>query len=68
MQYEMFYFDFETWLPQIDDLESAKQSGDQFGYPLMIKSKKLAYDGRGNAVAHGEEELSSAVAGNMFSY
>ena len=34
----------------------------------MIKSKKLAYDGRGNAVAHGEEELSSAVAGNMFSY
>ena len=34
----------------------------------MIKSKRLAYDGRGNAVAHNEEELSSAVAGNMFSY
>ena len=29
----------------------------------MIKSKRLAYDGRGNAVAKSEEELSSAVAG-----
>ncbi|GMY32129.1 phosphoribosylaminoimidazole carboxylase, chloroplastic-like isoform X1 [Fagus crenata] len=47
---------------QIDDLEGAKRSGDLFGYPLMIKSKRLAYDGRGNAVAHSEEELSSAVA------
>ncbi|GMY20673.1 phosphoribosylaminoimidazole carboxylase, chloroplastic-like isoform X1, partial [Fagus crenata] len=47
---------------QLDDLEGAKRSGDLFGYPLMIKSKRLAYDGRGNAVAHSEEELSSAVA------
>ncbi|GAV66765.1 AIRC domain-containing protein/ATP-grasp domain-containing protein [Cephalotus follicularis] len=46
---------------QIDDLEGAKRSGDLFGYPLMIKSRKLAYDGRGNAVAKSEEELSSAV-------
>uniref|UniRef100_A0A5B7BW77 phosphoribosylaminoimidazole carboxylase n=1 Tax=Davidia involucrata TaxID=16924 RepID=A0A5B7BW77_DAVIN len=46
---------------QIDDLESAKRAGDLFGYPLMIKSKRLAYDGRGNAVAKSEEELSSAV-------
>nr|CAN83526.1 hypothetical protein VITISV_024806 [Vitis vinifera] len=46
---------------QIDDLESAKRAGDLFGYPLMIKSKRLAYDGRGNAVAKSEVELSSAV-------
>ena len=32
----------------------------------MIKSKRLAYDGRGNAVAKNEEELSTAVSGNMF--
>lgn len=32
----------------------------------MIKSKRLAYDGRGNAVAKSEDELSSAVTGNMF--
>ncbi|XP_023916858.1 phosphoribosylaminoimidazole carboxylase, chloroplastic isoform X2 [Quercus suber] len=47
---------------QIDDLEGAKRAGELFRYPLMIKSKRLAYDGRGNAVAHSEEELSSAVA------
>ncbi|KAF7852148.1 hypothetical protein BT93_L0538 [Corymbia citriodora subsp. variegata] len=47
---------------QIDDLEGAKRAGDLFGYPLMVKSKRLAYDGRGNAVAKTAEELSSAVA------
>ncbi|KAK1583862.1 hypothetical protein Q3G72_027704 [Acer saccharum] len=46
---------------QIDDFEGARRAGDLFGYPLMIKSKRLAYDGRGNAVAKSEEELSSAV-------
>lgn len=46
---------------QIDDLESAKTAGKLFDYPLMIKSKRLAYDGRGNAVAKREEDLSSAV-------
>nr|XP_033515098.1 phosphoribosylaminoimidazole carboxylase, chloroplastic-like isoform X2 [Nicotiana tomentosiformis] len=46
---------------QIDNLESAKRAGNLFGYPLMIKSRRLAYDGRGNAVANSEEELSSAV-------
>ncbi|XP_021283003.1 phosphoribosylaminoimidazole carboxylase, chloroplastic [Herrania umbratica] len=48
---------------EIDDLEGAKRSGDLFGYPLMIKSKRLAYDGRGNAVAKSEEELPSAISG-----
>ncbi|KDP23690.1 hypothetical protein JCGZ_23523 [Jatropha curcas] len=47
---------------QINNLEGAKKAGDLFGYPLMIKSKRLAYDGRGNAVAKSEEELSFAVA------
>ncbi|WCJ43853.1 phosphoribosylaminoimidazole carboxylase putative / AIR carboxylase putative [Euphorbia peplus] len=46
---------------QIDDLEGAKRAGDLFGYPLMIKSRRLAYDGRGNAVAKSEKELSAAV-------
>ncbi|GLT28362.1 hypothetical protein SLA2020_033020 [Shorea laevis] len=47
---------------QIDDLEGAKKAANLFGYPLMIKSKRLAYDGRGNAVARSEEELSSAIS------
>ncbi|KAI8031605.1 hypothetical protein LOK49_LG01G00229 [Camellia lanceoleosa] len=46
---------------QIDDFESAKRAGELFAYPLMIKSRRLAYDGRGNAVAKSEEEISSAV-------
>ncbi|CAM8958387.1 unnamed protein product [Rhodiola kirilowii] len=46
---------------QVDDLESAKRAGDFFGYPLMLKSKRLAYDGRGNAVAKCENDLSSAI-------
>ncbi|KAI9184985.1 hypothetical protein LWI28_003115 [Acer negundo] len=46
---------------QIDDFEGARRAGELFGYPLMIKSKRLAYDGRGNAVAKSEKELSSAV-------
>lgn len=50
---------------QIDDLESAKRAGNLFGYPLMIKSKRLAYDGRGNAVARSEEELPLAVTGEI---
>ncbi|GAB2299114.1 hypothetical protein Dimus_033186 [Dionaea muscipula] len=46
---------------EIDNLETAKGAGNVFGYPLMIKSKRLAYDGRGNAVAKSEEDLSAAV-------
>ncbi|KAL1341759.1 phosphoribosylaminoimidazole carboxylase, chloroplastic isoform X3 [Arachis duranensis] len=46
---------------QIDDLEGAKKVGELFRYPLMIKSRRLAYDGRGNAVAKTENELPSAV-------
>ncbi|RZC45683.1 hypothetical protein C5167_038635 [Papaver somniferum] len=46
---------------EIDGDDSAAKAGDLFGYPLMIKSKRLAYDGRGNAVAHSKEEVSSCV-------
>mmetsp|Transcript_13150 Transcript_13150/g.17327 ORF Transcript_13150/g.17327 Transcript_13150/m.17327 type:complete len:564 (-) Transcript_13150:413-2104(-) len=41
------------------DLEAAKAAGEAFGYPLMLKAKRLAYDGRGNAVAQSEDEISS---------
>ncbi|XP_020882975.1 phosphoribosylaminoimidazole carboxylase, chloroplastic [Arabidopsis lyrata subsp. lyrata] len=46
---------------EIGDIEGARKAGELFGYPLMIKSKRLAYDGRGNAVANNQDELSSAV-------
>ncbi|TYJ16991.1 hypothetical protein E1A91_A09G019700v1 [Gossypium mustelinum] len=46
---------------EINNLEETKRAGEQYGYPLMIKGKRLAYDGRGNAVAKSEGELSSAI-------
>lgn len=47
---------------QVDNLSSIEKAGEMFGYPLMVKSKRLAYDGRGNAVAHNKRELSSVVS------
>ena len=29
--------------------EAAEAAGQEFGYPFMLKTKRLAYDGRGNA-------------------
>ncbi|KAK2982070.1 hypothetical protein RJ640_003195 [Escallonia rubra] len=50
---------------QINDLASAKRAGELFGYPLMIKSRRLAYDGRGNAPARSEEDLPGALLEDM---
>ncbi|RLM91502.1 phosphoribosylaminoimidazole carboxylase, chloroplastic [Panicum miliaceum] len=47
---------------EVDTLHSIEEAGERFGYPLMVKSKRLAYDGRGNAVAQKKEDLSSVVA------
>ena len=38
------------------------EAAAQFGYPLMLKSRKLAYDGRGNAVVNSEDEIDAALA------
>ena len=32
----------------------------RFGYPLMLKSRKMAYDGKGNAVAKTESDVPDA--------
>ena len=34
----------------------------RFGFPLVVKSRRLAYDGRGNATARTAEELPGAIA------
>ncbi|UZJ52602.1 hypothetical protein CBS101457_001922 [Exobasidium rhododendri] len=36
-------------------------AGKQFGYPLMIKSRTQAYDGKGNFVVKSEKEAGKAV-------
>ncbi|KAA3472901.1 phosphoribosylaminoimidazole carboxylase, chloroplastic-like [Gossypium australe] len=51
---------------EINNLIETKRAGELYGYPLMIKSKRLAYDGRGNVVAKSEGELSSAIDDNYY--
>lgn len=47
---------------QIGCFESAEKAGDLFSYPFVIKSRRLAYDGRGNAVVHCKEDITAAVS------
>lgn len=42
--------------------DSIKAAVKQFGLPLMLKSRTLAYDGRGNYVLKGVDDIPEAVA------
>lgn len=46
---------------EVSDAEQAQQAGKRFEYPLMLKSRRLAYDGRGNAVVAAAGDLEGAV-------
>jgi len=49
-------------LPEFLDcptLDAALDAGEKFGYPLMLKAKKMAYDGKGNAVADSRDKVSA---------
>lgn len=46
----------------VESNESAlKQVGDKFGYPFMLKSKTMAYDGRGNFVVKDISYIDEAL-------
>ena len=47
---------------KINCSKCAASAGAKYGYPYMLKSRTLAYDGRGNAVVHSEEDTENAVA------
>ena len=32
----------------VPDINAAREAGMKFGYPYMLKNRKLAYDGKGN--------------------
>ncbi|EFN54406.1 hypothetical protein CHLNCDRAFT_24868 [Chlorella variabilis] len=52
-------------LPDFREIKCSKcaeGAGRAFGYPYMLKCKRLAYDGRGNAVVESEEGIAAAVA------
>ena len=42
--------------------DELKAVAEKFGFPLMIKSRRMAYDGKGNAVAKTAADLQDAVA------
>ncbi|GLI58850.1 hypothetical protein VaNZ11_000616 [Volvox africanus] len=52
-------------LPQFRNIKCRgcmEGTGKAFGYPFMLKAKRLAYDGRGNYVVRSEADIDSAVA------
>lgn len=46
---------------EVSSAEQAQRAGETFGYPLMLKSRRFAYDGKGNAVVQSADRLENAV-------
>lgn len=46
----------------VSSIEEAQQVGQLFGYPYMLKSRRWAYDGKGNAVVNSADEIPAAFA------
>lgn len=44
----------------VDELGDIVKAGDAFGYPFLLKARKGAYDGRGNAVVKSKDGIKSA--------
>ena len=44
----------------IPDVASLRAAGERWGFPLMLKAKRLAYDGRGNLPVQSASEVESA--------
>ena len=55
---------------KIDSLSFVLDAGKISGYPFLLKSRHLAYEERGNAVAKSEEVLPVAIAalGGVYIY
>ena len=45
----------------VPNYEAAMKAGKEFGYPFMLKNRRLAYDGRGNAVVKSENDILDAL-------
>lgn len=45
----------------VDDEESLRRAAERIGYPCVLKTRTLGYDGHGQAVLHGEEDLPKAL-------
>ncbi|SCZ88075.1 BZ3500_MvSof-1268-A1-R1_Chr10-2g02828 [Microbotryum saponariae] len=47
--------------PRADLRDSVRDAAKDFGYPLMLKSRHLAYDGKGNFVLRSENDIELAL-------
>lgn len=47
---------------KVATLADAQRVGEAFGFPYMLKSRRFAYDGRGNAVVGSAEGLADALS------
>ncbi|GMM54157.1 phosphoribosylaminoimidazole carboxylase [Maudiozyma humilis] len=47
---------------EVPSVESLSQVGNEYGYPFVLKSRKFAYDGRGNYIVKSESDLPDALA------
>ncbi len=45
---------------KIENVEDVKKGLDKFGYPALLKSRRDAYDGRGNYKINSEDEIQKA--------
>lgn len=50
------------YLPVDGDAEGIRRAGNELGYPFMLKSRTLAYDGRGNFVVRSAEDAETALS------
>lgn len=46
---------------ETNSISALKEVGEKLGYPFMLKSKTLAYDGRGNFIVKGESTIPEAL-------
>ncbi|KAK9729197.1 phosphoribosylaminoimidazole carboxylase ade2 [Basidiobolus ranarum] len=46
---------------EVNSVEDLTSVAHEWGYPVMLKSKTLAYDGRGNAVVRSDADVSVAI-------
>ncbi|SCV73785.1 BQ2448_6215 [Microbotryum intermedium] len=47
--------------PRADLRDSVRDAAERFDYPLMLKSRHLAYDGKGNFVLRSENDIDAAL-------
>ncbi len=45
----------------VETKEDVVHAAHKFGYPVLLKTRRFAYDGRGNAVIHKESEIEESM-------